>query len=132
MKPALPFRLPRLFVFFTVLIVLFTLLNVAILFFGKNLFLWFQAIWSWALILLVALMGAMLIGMFISYRVIAMREFTPFEREMMEMRLEVSEIKKSLAEIRSSLGGDNPGAEGPQDASVEDEGEGEDEGEAEA
>lgn len=128
MKPALPFRLPRLFVFFMVLILLFTLLNVAILFFGKNLFLWFEAIWSWAWILLMALMGAMLIGMFISYRVLAMREFTPFEREMMEMRLEVSDIKESLAKIRSNLGGDNPGTEGPQDASDE----GEDEGEAEA
>jgi type VI protein secretion system component VasK len=124
-KPALPFRLPRLFVFFMVLIVLFTLLNVAILFFGKNLFLWFQAIWSWALILLVALMGAMLIGMFISYRVLAMREFTPFEREMMEMRLEVSDMKDSLAEIRSRIGADNPGTE---DASDEGETEAEEEG----
>ena len=128
MKPTLPFRLPRLYVLFIILIVLFTLLNIAILFYGKNLLLWYEAIWSWSWILFVALAGAMLIGMYIAYRLLAMREFTPFEREMMEMRLEVSDIKESLEEVRSHLSVQNPEEEGPEEG----EPEGEDAGEEEA
>ncbi len=103
MKPSLPLRLPRLFVSILVYAILFTALNILIIFYGRNLFIYFQAIWSWAGVLLMAMIGAMLIGMVVSYRVLAYREFTPFEREMMEMRLEVTEMKETLAELRERL-----------------------------
>lgn len=120
MKPILPFRLPRLFVFIIVLVVLFTALNLLILGYGRNLFVYFQAIWSWSGILLMALVGSMLIGMLVSYRILAYREFTPFEREMMEMRLEVDECRQMLAEIRERLDG-RSGDAGPVTARTGDE-----------
>jgi hypothetical protein len=103
MKPMLPFRLPRLYVSIIVYAILFTALNIFIIFYGRNLFIYFQAIWSWAGILLMAMIGAMLIGMVLAYRILALREFTPFEREMMEMRVEVTELKAIVKELRDRL-----------------------------
>ncbi len=103
MKPSLEFRLPRLYVFILVMAIIFSAFNILILFYGRNLFIYFQALWSWSGVLLMALIGAMLIGMFLSYRLLAYREFTPFERDMMEMRVEVSECKEMLAGINARL-----------------------------
>lgn len=129
MKPILPFRLPRFYVFIIVLVVLFTALNLFILGFGRNLFVYFQAIWSWSGILLMALIGSMIIGMFLSYRILAYREFTPFEREMMEMRLEVTEIREMLTDMRDRLEGSAPRGsggrgddEGPSGAGTKEDG----------
>ena len=104
MKPDFPHNLPRLYISILVYAVLFTVLNIFILFYGKNLFLYFNSIWSWAGVLLMAMIGSMLIGMLISYRLVAFREFTPFEKTMMEMRLEVTECKQMLTEVREHLG----------------------------
>lgn len=103
MKPMLESRLPRLYVFIIIMVALFSVLNVAILFYGRNLFIYYSAIWSWSIILLVALAGAMLIGMAISHRLITYREFTPFEKDMMEMRLEVEECKRMLTSIHEYI-----------------------------
>ncbi len=103
MKPSLEFRLPRLYVFIIIMAILFSALNVLILFYGQNLFIYFQAIWSWAGVLLFSMIGAMVIGMFLAYRLVAYREFTPFERDMMEMRVEVGEYKELLAGIIERL-----------------------------
>ncbi len=103
MKPSLEFRLPRLYVFIIIMAILFSALNVLILFYGQNLFIYFQAIWSWAGVLLLSLIGAMVIGMFLAYRLVAYREFTPFEKDMMEMRVEVSECKEMLVSIVERL-----------------------------
>ncbi len=112
MKPMLEFRVPRLYIFIIVMVALFSLLNLAILFYGRNLFIYYSAIWSWSIILLLALAGAMLIGMAISHRLFTYREFTPFERDMMEMRLEVDECKRMLTAIHHHLQGrDGPSTE---------------------
>lgn len=103
MKPTMEFRLPRLYIFIIVMVALFSILNVAILFYGRNLFIYYSAIWSWSIILLVALMGAMLIGMAMSHRLFTYREFTPFEKDMMEMRLEVDECKQMLTAIQEHI-----------------------------
>jgi hypothetical protein len=132
LKPIFDARLPRLYVFIIIMVALFSALNVAILFFGRNLFIYYSAIWSWSIILLVALAGAMLIGMAISHRLFTYREFTPFERDMMEMRLEVAECKEMLASINARLDGDGPagvpeGADEGKGIEVEaDEGKGDD------
>ncbi len=111
MKPMLEFRLPRLYVFIIVIVTLFSVLNLMILFYGQNLFIYYSAIWSWSGILLLALVGAMLIGMMISHRLFVYREFTPFEKDMMEMRVDVAECKEMLATIRDRL--DEPSEGGP-------------------
>ena len=120
MKPSLEFKLPRLFVLIMVMAILFSALNIVILFYGRNLFIYFQAIWSWAGVLLLSLIGAMLIGMFLAYRLLAFREFTPFEREMMEMRLEVDECRALLADIHGRIeameGGTTPPVPGPEES----------------
>lgn len=123
MKPILPIRLPRLYVSILIYAILFTALNILIIIYGRNLFIYFQAIWSWAGILLMAMIGAMLIGMVVSYRVLAYREFTPFEREMMEMRVEVGELREMLADIQGRLPHANPGGgDGPSEGEEGDEG----------
>jgi predicted permease len=65
-KPMLPIRLPRLYVSILIYAILFTALNILIIIYGRNLFIYFQAIWSWAGVLLMAMIGAMLIGMVVS------------------------------------------------------------------
>ncbi len=103
MKPMLEFHLPRLYVVIILTVALFSVLNIAILFYGRNLFIYYSAIWSWSIILLVALAGAMLIGMAISHRIFTYREFTPFEKDMMEMRVEVDECKEMLSTIHAYI-----------------------------
>jgi putative Mn2+ efflux pump MntP len=102
-KPSLEFRLPRLYVFIIIMAILFSALNVLILFYGQNLFIYFQAIWSWAGVLLLSMIGSMVIGMFLAYRLVAYREFTPFEKDMMEMRVEVGDLKEMLSGIIERL-----------------------------
>ncbi len=103
MKPSFKVRLPRLYVFIIIMAILFSALNILILFYGQNLFIYFQAIWSWAGVLLFSMIGAMVIGMFLAYRLLAYREFTPFEKDMMEMRVEVGEFKEMLASVIERL-----------------------------
>ena len=103
MKPILESHLPRLYVFIILMVAMFSILNVMILFYGSNLFIYYQAIWTWSIILLMALVGAMLIGMAISHRLFTFREFTPFEKDMMEMRVEVDELKEMIAAIHDHI-----------------------------
>ena len=114
MKPSFDVRLPRLYVFIIIMAILFSALNVLILFYGQNLFIYFQAIWSWAGVLLLSLIGAMVIGMFLAYRLLAYREFTPFEKDMMEMRVEVTECRELLDDIIERLDALDEG-DGPQE-----------------
>ena len=103
MKPILESHLPRLYVFIILMVAMFSILNVAILFYGSNLFIYYTAIWTWSIILLMALAGAMLIGMAISHRLFTFREFTPFEMDMMELRVEVDECKEMIAAIHDHI-----------------------------
>jgi hypothetical protein len=123
-KQILDTRLPRLYVFIIVMVTLFSILNVAILFYGQNLFIYYSAIWSWSIILLLALAGAMLIGMAISHRLFTYREFTPFEKDMMEMRLDVEECKQMLTTIHRHIeDGEGVAIPGMEDGAISDAGE---------
>jgi hypothetical protein len=53
---------------------------------------------------ILALVGAIFIGVYVSARVLRTQGFTPFEEEMLRMRNEVSEIKAALA-ARPPTGG---------------------------
>ena len=56
------------------------------------------AIIGWSAIILLALIGAIFIGMFLSHRILSTGTFTPFEEEMLKMRQEVTEMKMLLEE----------------------------------
>lgn len=50
-------------------------------------------------ILIFVIIGATFFGIFLAHRIISIREFTPFEIEMLKMRKDISDIKKKLEEM---------------------------------
>jgi hypothetical protein len=53
---------------------------------------------------ILALVGAIFIGIYISNRMLSPSGFTPFEEEMLKMRKEVRDLTRSVEEIREQLG----------------------------
>jgi hypothetical protein len=60
---------------------------------------------------ILALVGALFLGIYISQRLNAPGGFTPFEEEMLRMRADVRRISDELAELRRKLGSE-PGPPG--------------------
>ncbi len=56
-------------------------------------------IFSLVFISILAIVGAIFIGMFISHRIFSASGFTTFEEEMLQMRKDVEEIKEKLEEM---------------------------------
>ncbi len=56
---------------------------------------------------IVALVGAIFIGIYISGRMLNPGGFTPFEEEMLRMRKEIQEIHRSVEELHRSVGPSN-------------------------
>lgn len=56
-------------------------------------------VFSLVLISVLAIVGAIFIGMFISHRIFSASGFTTFEEEMLQMRKDVEEIKEKLEEL---------------------------------
>ena len=54
------------------------------------------AIVGWSAIILLALIGAIFLGMFLSHRILSSGTFTPFEEEMLRMREDIKEINEKL------------------------------------
>jgi uncharacterized membrane protein (DUF106 family) len=52
---------------------------------------------------ILALVGAIFIGIYISHRILSPRGFTPFEEEMLRMRADVRDLKEEIASIRRDL-----------------------------
>ena len=50
---------------------------------------------------IVAVIGAIFIGIYMSTRLLGPRAFTPFEEEMLRMRDELQEVRRSLDELRA-------------------------------
>jgi len=67
---------------------------------------------------LLALVGAIFIGVYVSARLMSPTGFTPFEEEMLRMRSDLQEIKRDLAELHGRAG--NGTAEGDPPKSSED------------
>ncbi|MFQ5552683.1 MAG: hypothetical protein ACE5EW_03075 [Thermoplasmata archaeon] len=61
---------------------------------------------AFVIVAVLSAVGAMFIGVFVTHRIFASSEFTPFEQEMLHMREEVREIRERLEEIS---GDGNPG-----------------------
>ena len=52
---------------------------------------------------ILALVGAIFIGIYISNRILSPSGFTPFEEEMLKMRKEVADVKRSVEAIRETM-----------------------------
>ncbi len=46
-----------------------------------------------------AVVGAIFLGMFISHRIFSARQFTTFEKEMLEMKKDVEDMKEKIDEM---------------------------------
>jgi uncharacterized protein YneF (UPF0154 family) len=81
------------------------LLGLAIISPGLINSLFFLAQWiaSWIMVIVVAIVGALLLGMFISHRLITHGGFTPFEEEMMRMRKEVQQQLAHTEKMREEV-----------------------------
>jgi hypothetical protein len=55
---------------------------------------------SLVFVTIVAIIGAMFVGIYMSTRLLGPRGFTPFEEEMLQMRSEVHELQASVDELR--------------------------------
>ncbi len=56
----------------------------------------------------VALVGAIFIGIYISARILSPSGFTPFEEEMLRMRTDLRDVKAAVEEMRRGPGGPPP------------------------
>lgn len=66
---------------------------------------------------ILALVGAVFIGVYIAHRLSSPAGFTPFEEEMLKMRSEVAQLKQEVGEVRRVVAPDgtgNPPPPGPR------------------
>lgn len=54
---------------------------------------------GWSAIIILALIGAIFVGMMLSHRILTIGAFTPFEEEMLKMREDIKSINKKLDDI---------------------------------
>ena len=54
-------------------------------------------------ITMLAIIGAIFLGMFLSHRILSKRGFTPFERSMLEMHEDIKEMKKRMTKLESEI-----------------------------
>lgn len=59
---------------------------------------------------IVALIGAIFIGIYVSERLLSPRGFSPFEEEMLKMRAEVMEMRRQLRELAGPSRASDPGS----------------------
>jgi uncharacterized membrane protein len=60
-------------------------------------------LFSVVLITILALVGAVFVGFYLSSRIYSARGFTPFEQEMLRMHQQVTELRQELAELHREL-----------------------------
>ncbi len=56
----------------------------------------YGAILGWSALILLALIGAIFVGMLLSHRILSTGTFTPFEEEMLRMREDIKAINEKL------------------------------------
>ncbi len=54
---------------------------------------------AFAIVAVLSAVGAMFIGVFVTHRIFSSADFTPFEREMLQMRKEVQAIREKLEDV---------------------------------
>lgn len=60
-------------------------------------------------ITVMAIVGAVFVGMFVSHRILSTQGFTPFEQEMLRMRQDVRELAERIEAIAAKVGVANLG-----------------------
>jgi len=53
---------------------------------------------GWSFTIVFAIVGGVLFGMLLGYRILSVSQFTPFEKSMLEMRSEIKSIKEKFDE----------------------------------
>jgi hypothetical protein len=57
---------------------------------------------------ILALVGAIFIGIYFTQRILSPSGFTPFEEEMLRMRRDLADVKESLKKLTESRGSEEP------------------------
>jgi len=52
-----------------------------------------EFIFRWSFTIVFAIIGGILVGMILAYRILSVNQFTPFEKSMLEMRSEIKSMK---------------------------------------
>lgn len=60
-------------------------------------------IMGWVGVLVFAILGAFLLGMYASHRILSLGDITPFEEEMLRMKEDVAEIRTELQKVRQGI-----------------------------
>ena len=68
---------------------------------------------------ILAMVGAIFIGIYVSHRLLSPTGFTPFEEEMLRMRADLREVKRDVADVRGRVV--PAGEHGPDPTAEEDE-----------
>jgi hypothetical protein len=58
---------------------------------------------------IVAIIGAIFVGIYMSTRLLGPRAFTPFEEEMLRMRADLQEVRRAVDDLRARSSGPDPG-----------------------
>ncbi len=58
---------------------------------------------AFVIVAVLSAIGAMFIGVFVTHRIFASEDFTPFEREMLYMRKEVQAIREKLEAVLKTV-----------------------------
>jgi len=61
-----------------------------------------------AVISILSFIGATFLGIYVSHRILAVQEFTPFEQEMLRMREDVRELRDRIDQLTLHLRGNPP------------------------
>jgi hypothetical protein len=60
---------------------------------------------GWVGVLVFAILGAFLLGMYASHRILSLGDITPFEEDMLRMKEDVAAIRHELRHIRRNIKG---------------------------
>jgi hypothetical protein len=60
---------------------------------------------GWVGVLVFAILGAFLLGMYASHRILSLGDITPFEEEMLRMKEDVAAIRHELKQVRRNIKG---------------------------
>jgi len=66
-------------------------------------------IFALVIIAILAIIGAVFVGIFVSHRILSAQGFTPFEREMLEMREDVKKICDRINALEKTISEWNSG-----------------------
>jgi uncharacterized membrane protein (UPF0182 family) len=107
-------RTPPSYIFWIILIMVIAILigvpltlNVLGILDFQDIFIWMlSSIVGWSAIIILALIGAIFVGMMLSHRILTVGAFTPFEEEMLKMREDIKSINKKLDKIMETESND--------------------------